>query len=699
MPIDKKAVAAMSDGLNGIEGTIASDDIQKRGHTYPGDGNSSFGIGNGQPIDFINRYNSFHNMNMLGGPSFVPFNLGLPGYPSIGGGGSSVALDNRNHIAHVKMALATEAYKGFGVIKNVIDLMCNFASEGLTIQHPRPGIEKFYKRWAECVDLEGRAKDILRQYYKYGNVFIYTSMGQIDKYAYNKMMTAKADTNDAIEPKRFKDAENESKKPIKERMIPWRYTLLNPFQMNVKGGEYFGENKWVFTLDEKTYDKYRESSGVNNAEQVEFLDDTKINLPQEFKELTKGRDVELDQTKLWTMHYMKDDHEDWADPMIWPVIGDVMYKNKLRAMDMSVCDSAISAVTIFKIGNLSEGFIAPPEHMSKFAQMLRTPTYAMNMVWNDAISVESSYPPVDKILGVAKYESVDKDIMKGLGIPEILLGGDGGGSYSSAFLGVRTLLERLEEGRREVIKWINKQLRLVATIMGHRDIPSIRFGQMSLRDETAEKQLIMGLLDRDVISVEAVHDIFGQDFEVEVERMKREKKIAEDTGILAKHGPFKDPMTDLDEEEKIKLIKKPVPNQQEPNELKINGRPPGTKNIKQKKKRETKPVGMASISEYEKIKDIASEKYSSIEKLLTDKVTKLRNVKYWKALSQDDKDGLDGLILKTFMAATLNTSVTEEWINSIIATDTIVELEKEQMSLEDKRKKRIVKWAASQIGD
>ena len=40
-----------------------------------------------------------------------------------------------------------QAYDKVGIIRNVIDLMSDFASQGLAIVHPNKTIEKFYRKW------------------------------------------------------------------------------------------------------------------------------------------------------------------------------------------------------------------------------------------------------------------------------------------------------------------------------------------------------------------------------------------------------------------------------------------------------------------------------------------------------------------------------------------------------------------------
>ncbi len=669
--------------------------IQRRGNILPGDTGQHFGMHNNLqghgfsffPRDFSDQFSG----------EFSRFGIGGFGHGHSSIQGSMSTFSGSTRMAQFKMSLCVEAYKGFGVAKNVIDLMANFAAEGLTLKHKSKAVQKFYERWAEHVGLRERVQQILRYYYKYGNVFIYTTMGLIDSLTYDRMKRAKsrdslkgfvkvdtvADNNDPAQPDRLKDIDEEKRKTLDKRQIPWRYTMLNPFQMDLRGNKFFGESEWVFILDPMTA-KTIQSGGLKTRNGVDFLDETDINLPPEFKKLSDEGDnsmlVTLDPAKLWTLHYMKDDHEDWADPLLWPVMADIFYKNKLRQMDVSVCDSVINAVTIFKLGDFANGFIPPEEHMRAFAEFLRAPTAAMNMVWNDAISIESSYPPVDKILGVAKYEAVDRDILRGLGIPDTLLGGTTGASFSTGFLGVRTLLERLEEGRNAVITWLNRQLRMIAAIMGHRDIPKVKFGKMSLRDEKAEKMLVLQLLDRNIISIEAVLEAFGEDFEIEIERLRDEEVIREQTGLLKKHSPFVDPINDMDAEEtmdkqakqkqeeiRLNMKFKQAEQKAQKNQKGQKGRPVNTKGIPQENKRETKPQGMAWLLDWESTRNDELVRIEAIYDIVTSMVLKAKGKRYKKSLSKKDRDGIESI---SFAAASyLEDEVSSSAVLNVLADE------------------------------
>lgn len=711
-------------------------EIQRRGQSYPGDVGNNFGIG----------INDIHGTLGLNGPfsetylgsQFFSGSFGGPGgangfgglggpgygYPPYGmyGQGSHTAFRRNTQLAHRKMAMCVSAYKGFGLAKNVIDLMANFAAEGLKIKHGNKTIERFLNKWAFHIGLNVVVKNMLRYYYKYGNVFIYRTLGEIENSTYNKLRRSRAKKwiechgipgfkrvsaidpiDDPNESEKVDDAQKESKKDIGKRRIPWRYTLLNPFQMELRGTKYFGGARWVFILDTQTVRDLQKNALKVDRAYVDFLDDTEINLPPEFKKTSQilsgdaapgenndPRVVELDQEKLYTMHYMKDDHEDWAEPLLWPVMADIYYKNKLRQMDISVCNSVINAITVFKLGNMKEGYVASEQHMAKFAELLRTPTQAMNMVWNDALSVESIYPPVEKILGMQKYESVDRDILRGIGIPDTLIGGAAKSNFSTGFLGVRTLLERLEEGRETVTRWLLKELQLLVETLGIRKMPTIRFGKMSLRDEKAEKQLIIQLLDRNIISIEAVLETFGEDFELELERMRDEDRIRDRTGLLQKHSPYVDPINDLSVEEqmqresdlklreqrmtqKFKLQEKKTQDREKKNARAPNGRPGGSDGIPQEKKRETKPQGMAWLLDYESVKALAIKHVDTVEKVVARDVLKILGKRTKRSLTKHEAKGIEQITFAVASQTFGNTKVTSDIIKSVLKDNPVID--------------------------
>jgi len=755
--IEKSVAGAIEVNENNrkIEIAQASNEIQRRGQNLPGDIGKNFGLFGGGDIHGLGQFGSEFSNTYPGSYSFSGafgggggLDFGGMGGSLLGRGmygqGSHTSFKRNTMLAHQKMGVCVSAYKGFGLAKNVIDLMANFAAEGLKIKHPNKTVERFLNRWAYHVNLNCRVKDMLRYYYKYGNVFVYRTLGEIDEGAYLKMKRSKTSAStgfldfvmsgqdldpvdDPQQTERINDVQKELTKPIEKRKIPWRYTLLNPFQMELRGTKFFGGQRWVFVLDNNTVNELRTGRIKSSSAYIDFLDESDMNLPQEFKNLSSKLDksapdkerndpqvVDLDQTKLYTMHYMKDDHEDWADPLLWPVMSDIFYKNKLRQMDISVCNSVINAVTIYKLGNFKEGYIPPKEHFEKFSEYLRTPSQSLNMVWNDAISIESNYPPVERILGIAKYESVDKDILRGIGIPDTLIGGQVKSSFSTGFLGVRTLLERLEEGRQTVVRWLTKELELLVETLGIRKMPVIRFGKMSLRDEKAEKQLILQLLDRNIISIQAVLETFGEDFEIELQRLKEEDTLREETGLFQKHSPYTDPINDLDieaqmqKEADFKMQENKMMHKLKQQEIKSkgpapttkkntrgpNGRPSGTDGVPQEKKRDTKPQGMAWFLDYESAKTQAIQHIDHVETVVSLALLKAIGKKTKRSLTKHEADGLEAITFAVASQASFTEKVNDKSITDILSTNPVIDGEiysvyssmtTKDMSLQDRK--------------
>lgn len=119
------------------------------------------------------------------------------------------------------------------------------------------------------------------------------------------------------------------------------------------------------------------------------------------------------------------------------------------------------------------------------------------------------------------------------------------------------------------------------------------FDTLNLADETAERKLLIDLLDRGVISYEAVQREFGRVPEIENMRMKREENMREAGALGPKAGPFTNDATHANDLEKIKVQKKLDKQIQDakPKGEPGQGRPVNSKDSRKRKKKVVKPVG------------------------------------------------------------------------------------------------------------
>ena len=405
-----------------------------------------------------------------------------------------------------------KAYKNVGLIKQVIDLMGDFASQGVRISHPNKSIERFYRRWWQKVNGTERSERFLNHLYRLGNVLVYKSNGKITK----------------------KDQANMSKASEK-RVIPFKYTLLNPIIVEIES-----DTADIFS-DEKRY-KLRLS-----AKSKETLSKKKNKTQTE--KTVKDNFLPLDPERLSVFHYKKDDWENWASPMIHAILDDITMLEKMKLADMSALDGAISNIRLWRIGSLEHKIMPTRAGIDRLRDILATNVGGgtMDLVWGPELDFKESATQVYRFLGNEKYGPVLNSIYGGLGVPQTLTGTSGtNGGFTNNFLSLKTLIEKLEYGRNMLISFWRKEFEDIAKAMSFPSPAELRFDHMILSDEAAEKNLWMQLSDRQIISLETVRERFGESNVIEESRIRQEVKDRKKGKIPPKSDPFHNGNTESD---------------------------------------------------------------------------------------------------------------------------------------------------------
>jgi hypothetical protein len=481
------------------------------------------------------------------GSHFVPYSQ------SLGQGGSHFQDGNQTKIVQI-MREADKAYREVGIVRNVIDLMTDFTSEGLNVHHPVAQQERFYRAWIKKVGMEEIAKQTLRGMYKWANVGIFRFWGKIKPKTRKEMMAKARELFAQGENKEGVKAFLRDDKTFKKGRIPIRYSCLPPFRIRIFGSLLFDTRVYYFAFPENDKMRILNPQGASTWER-KLID----NLPDSLKQrISRDAQVQLPEENFTMVHFKRDCSRMWADPLILPIMNDLRFKQVLRRMDISVAESIINPITIFKLGKTVEGFGPNKEQFQNLATLLKTPVATKTLVWSDLIEVEQHIVDAKEVFSMEKYQEVDLDILNGLGVSTVLINGGvgttgGGRAAGNAFLSVRGLLERLEDGRQEFMKFLNSELDTVRRAMGWKKAPRITWDQMSLRDEAAEKRIAIELRDRKVISNESLLDFLGMDNEIEMSRKGREEKVSDRTGIPQSVGPFEEAVRVQKDEDPARL--------------------------------------------------------------------------------------------------------------------------------------------------
>ena len=504
-----------------------------------------------------------------------------------------------------------QAYDKVGIIRNVIDLMGDFGSQGIEVVHQNKSADRFFKQWFKSVNGKERSERFLNNLYKTGNVVVYRSYADVTPKLEKYMKSVSQDI--VVEVPNMKD-----------RQIPWRYTFFNPLTVTLKEGElglFLGKPEYSISTN-KFVDKFKDG---------ELPTDVLEALPPSVKQRLANGDkhIPLDPERTRVFHYKKDDWKQWAAPMIYAILDDIVMLEKMRLADMSALDGAISNIRLWTLGSLDHKILPNKAAINKLRDILASNAGGgtMELVWGPELSFSESSSDVYKFLGSEKYSAVLNSIYAGLGVPPTLTGmASNGGGFTNNFISLKTLVERLQYGRNMLIHFWEQEFEMVRQAMGFRHRPHIHFDTMSLSDDDAQKQLLIQLADRDIISHKTLLERFGETPEIEEIRVTSEEKNRVDEKTPLRASPYHN-ANHKQELEKIALqggkvitedlgMKSSVPktrqmppapapkaepgagnpaqNKKAPNS---NGRPKLQKDTKPRKARQPKPKSKPGVAE------------------------------------------------------------------------------------------------------
>lgn len=428
------------------------------------------------------------------------------------------------------MRKADDIYQKVGLVKNVIDLMSDFSSQGIRIVHPNKRIERFYRNWFKKVRGKDRSERFLNNLYRTANVVINRQTAKIGTKTTNNMYKATAAD--------FSEQNIQEEEIIlAKKEIPWKYTFIDPCYVEVAAGPLssFVTKKQYSLIVPPHLRKI-----INSPKTPQDLEIVNKLPPQIIEAAKTKKPYPLDADKTSVFHYKKDDWQIWAYPIIYAIMDDITVLEKLKLADMAALDGAISNIRIFKLGNLEHKIAPTKAAAGKLASILQNNVGGgtMDIVWGPDLELIESKTNVHQFLGEAKYTPHLNNVYAGLGIPPTLTGTYGAAGTTNNFISLKTLTQRLQYGRDVLVTFWDQEIELVQKAMGFRYPAKIEFDRMDLSNEEAEKALLIQLVDRNIISDEFLQKRFGADPEMERVRLNRESRDRDANRMVNKFGPY-----------------------------------------------------------------------------------------------------------------------------------------------------------------
>ena len=328
--------------------------------------------------------------------------------------------------------------------------------------------------------------------------------------------------------------------PINEkvRSLPVMIKLLNPRVISIDEiSASFGNPEYVYNpglvSSKLTLDKLFQE--VNRRKvSTELFGNVNI-------KGSKTAGIPLDRQFLSHIKRRARHYEVWGRPYLSKLIGAVAYKQKLIRLDLQTIEGLINMITIFKLGSPDKDspyHRVPKTRIDSFAALIKNPNASSYLAWDHAIDVITTGPD-GKILDFSKkYEEANIKIIRGLGIPQVLI--DGAGNAQTSWIAIKALVERLEKVQNSIKVYFEHILHKIAANNGFENVfPKVRFAPTNLQDDRTIKNLLLSFYDRGLLPIKVMHEQLRTDHE----EMIRLKELEEKDGL---QELFKKPLIPFD---------------------------------------------------------------------------------------------------------------------------------------------------------
>jgi len=429
------------------------------------------------------------------------------------------------------IAFARSAYRRIGLIRNAIDLMGDFACQGVRLVHQNPRIEKFYNDWFSRTRGKFVSERICNLLFREANVPIRMKTAKLSKTKRLKMQksVASPDMQATLNHNTFKKGE-----------LPWQYIFLDPLLIDPVGGSIsnlVGSKLYKMQLPPSLRRSIKKLQNSPNASERSLLSQVPDEILQA-SETSKG--ILLPPDKTFFLNYKKDDWQEWADPMTYACFKDLLLYEKLKLADQAALDGAISKIRVWKLGSLDHKLAPTSTAAASLGEILGTNVGGgtIDIVWGPDIELIETGTDVQRFLGEEKYKPTLMAIYACLGIPPTLTGTFGAAGTTNNFISLKTLTERLNYVRNILIEFWNEQIKMVQEAMGFRFGAKVEFDFMYLDDPAAMTQLMINLADRNIISDELVQRNVKAQPDIERKRLKNEENKRRGGSMSEKISPY-----------------------------------------------------------------------------------------------------------------------------------------------------------------
>jgi hypothetical protein len=407
--------------------------------------------------------------------------------------------DQQNIIEYCNLA-----YKQNALVRSVIDLMSEWATDGLKIVADNDKDQAIFDAWSNRIRLMTTAEQFCRWIGKAGNVVVRRRWGT-----------------------------------SKRKRIPLSYVFYDPVTIELVG-DFLGTipDKRRYAIKIPIYNVLNRNQRFNDVEQQIFE-----SLPKEIKDAvnnvgkTTGSTYyyPIPENEIYVASYKKDDSEVWAIPFTYTVLPYILYNEKLQRTKMALLDSMMNPLRVFKLGDIVNGAVPSPAAGEALEKIISNSTEGgTDILWDNLIEVEVLYPPIEKMKDLVDS---DEKILYGLGIQvfakEVI--------KESAPIAIKDLVKRVEYVRNQLLDFVNTEIKYLCDGLGITKYPMVQFRYVDFYTEQTYINFMLELLDRNVISDQKVLEMIKENPAIEKARVNKEQALRDKEELPQKASPYHNP--------------------------------------------------------------------------------------------------------------------------------------------------------------
>ena len=431
--------------------------------------------------------------------------------------------------------LCQKCYYNFALFRNMIDLMTEFSIDNIRYRKGTKQSRDFFEALYKKLNIWDLQDKFYREYYRSGNVFIYRFDAEVKQSDIRRIAQSMAaeisfdkspDKNPTTKAKRStligdpvldqnqnmgyptgypKDSsggnplnkDGDAVLEIEPMIIPARYIILNPADINMLGTANFSYGIYYKVMTEYEVSKLR---NLQTEEDIEVFNSLPKFTQDQIRAGVRSVYIPLDTKKVKIVFYKKQDYEPFAVPMGYPVLEDINAKIEMRRIDMAISRTMQQIVLLVTAGTDPEKGGINQKNLDTLKALFTNQSVGRVLIADYTTKADFIVPKIAELLDPRKYEVIDRDI--NIGLNNIFFGSSGE-KFANQSKKIDVFIKRLQQAKEAFIQhFLWPEMKRIAKSLGFRSCPEPYYDENQFRDVVSDSKIYAHLVDIGVLTPE-----------------------------------------------------------------------------------------------------------------------------------------------------------------------------------------------------